>query len=210
MKSKSKLKYVGAKPVVSGRGVSFDQSKPDRYTFLHAAIELLEALSFEPKESKDIYLYNIEGKEYSESKLVDLLKKHCSNPEEAYANVQEKTNALIEKYTNRVKENDSISSEDERKAWLKNIEIMHDYYLQYVTNESAYQCALNALADKIHENHIEYITFPLGRNHGLVLSHLVDVLRDHKPPYDATLSVETKDSGTIGKLDMNRATPLDI
>ena len=27
------LKYVGAKPAVSARGVTFDQTKPDRYFF---------------------------------------------------------------------------------------------------------------------------------------------------------------------------------
>jgi len=116
---------------------------------------------------------------------------------------------LIEKYISRVKENDTITA-DERRAWLGNIEIMRDYYLQYITNESAYQCALDALADKIHQSHIEEVTFPLGRNHGLVLSHLVDVLRDHRPPYDATLSIETKDGETFGKLDMNRSAPLEI
>ena len=204
-----KLKYVGAKPNVSGRGVSFDQSKPDRFTFLNAAVELLEALSFEATENKKIYLYDVKGKERSGSELVTLLKKHCANPEEAFANLQEKTDALIEKYTKQVEENDRLST-DERRAWLGNIRIMTDYYLQYVTNDSAYQCALNALADKIHTAHIEDITFPLGRDHGLVLSHLVDVLRDHKPPYDATLSVEDKDGVAIGKLDMNRATPLAI
>ena len=203
------LKYVGAKPSVSARGVTFDQTKPDRYTFLNAAVELLEALSFEPTEDKKIYLYNVSGKERSGSELVELLKKHCANPEEAFANVQEKTNALIEKYTSRVKENDTITT-DERRAWLGNIEIMRDYYLQYVTNERAYQCALNALADKIHKSHIEEVTFPLGRNHGLVLSHLVDVLRDHRPPYDASLSFETKDGETVGKLDMNRPKALNI
>ena len=203
------LKYVGAKPKVSGRGVTFDQTKPDRYTFLTAAVELLEALSFEVTEDKKIYLYNVSGKEYSGRELVELLKKHCANPEEAFANLQEKTNALIEKYVSRVKENDTISA-DERRAWLGNIDIMRDYYLQYITNESAYQCALNALADKIHKSHIEEGTFPLGRNHGLVLSHLVDVLRDHKPPYDASLSIEAKDGEPFGKLDMNRSVPLDI
>jgi hypothetical protein len=203
------LKYVGAKPKVSGKGVTFDQSKPDRYTFLNAAVELLEALSFEAKGDKKLYLYNISGKELNGRELVDLLKKHCANPQEAFANLQEKTNALIEKYTKQVEENDRISA-DERRAWLGNIKIMRDYYLQYITNESAYQCALNALADKIHKSHIEEVTFPLGRNHGLVLSHLVDVLRDHKPPYDVTLSVESKDGETFGKLDMNRAKPLDI
>jgi len=203
------FKYVGAKPAVSARGVSFDQSKPDRYTFLNAAVELLEALSFEPREDKKIYLYNVSGKERSGSELVELLKKHCANPEEAFANVQEKTNTLIEKYTSRVKENNTITA-DERRAWLGNIEIMRDYYLQYVTNESAYHCALNALADKIHKSHIEEVTFPLGRNHGLVLSHLVDVLRDHRPPYDASLSIEAKDGETVGKLDMNRPKALNI
>jgi len=206
---KMKLKYVGAKPIVSAKGVVFDQSKPDRYTFLNAAVELLEALSFEPTENKKIYLYDIKGKEYSGSELLELLKKHCANPQEAFDNLQEKTDALIKKYTKQVEDNDRLST-DGRRAWLGNIKIMTDYYLQYVTNDSAYQCALNALADKIHKSHIETITFPLGRNHGLVLSHLVDVLRDHKPPYDATLSVEDKDGVAVGKLDMNRATPLDI
>ena len=204
-----KLKYVGAKPKVSGRGVTFDQTKPDRYTFLNAAVELLEALSFEPTEDKKIYLYNVEGKERSGSELIEMLKKHCVNPEEAFTNLQEKTNALIEKYTKRVEENDTLSA-DERGAWLGNIEIMRDYYLQYITNESAYQCALNALADKIHKSHIEEVTVPLGRNHGLVLSHLVDVLRDHKPPYDATLRVKDNNGVAVGELDMNRAVPLDI
>ena len=203
------LKYVGAKPAVSARGVTFDQTKPDRYTFLNAAVELLEALSFEPTGDKKIYLYDVRGKERSGKELIELLKKHCANPQEAFDSLQEKTNALIEKYTNRVKENDTISA-DERRAWLGNIEIMRDYYLQYVTNESAYHCALNALADKIHKSHIEEVTFPLGRNHGLVLSHLVHVLRDHKPPYDVTLSVEKKDGETVGKLDMNRPKALDI
>jgi len=206
---KMKLKYVGAKPIVSAKGVVFDQTKPDRYTFLNAAVELLEALSFEPTENKKIYLYDIKGKEYSGSELLELLKKHCANPQEAFDNLQETTDALIKKYTKQVEDNDRLST-DGRRAWLGNIKIMTDYYLQYVTNDSAYQCALNALADMIHKTHIEYITFPLGRNHGLVLSHLVDVLRDHKPPYDVTLSVENKDGVAIGKLDMNRAAPLDI
>jgi hypothetical protein len=203
------LKYVGAKPKVSGKGVTFDQTKPDRYTFLTAAVELLEALSFEVTEDKKIYLYNVVRKEYSSSELLELLKKHCTDLDDVFASREEKTNELIEKYISRVKENDTVSA-DERRAWLGNIEIMRDYYLQYITNESAYQCALDALADKIHQAHIEEVTFPLGRNHGLVLSHLVDVLRDHRPPYDATLSIETKDGETFGKLDMNRSAPLDI
>ncbi len=206
---KIKLKYVGAKPKVSGKGVTFDQTKPDRYTFLNAAVELLEALSFEVAENKKVYLYDIQKKEYNSRKLTELLKKHCGDLDAIFNSREEITKAMIKKYTDKVKKNDKIGK-DERRAWLGNIKVMHDYYLQYVTNESAYECALNALAKKIHKSHIETITFPLGRNHGLVLSHLVDVLRDHKPPYDATLRVKDDNGVAVGELDMNRAVPLDI
>ena len=207
---KQKLKYVGAKPIVSGRGVSFDQSKPDRYTFLTPALELLEALNFDAtKDDKSVYLYDVHEKEYSSSELVDLLTKHCPNLDDVFAAREEKTTALIKKYTDRVKANETLSG-DERRAWLGNIDIMRDYYLQYVTNESAYQCALDALAGKIHDQKIENVTFTMGKNYGLVFSHLIQVLTDHKPPYDATLSVEEQKGATVGKLDMNRSKPLSM
>ena len=206
---KIKLKYVGAKPKVSGKGVTFDQTKPDRYTFLNAAVELLEALSFEAKKDKKIYLYDVQKKEYNNRKLTELLKKYCGDLDAVFNSREEKTKEMIKKYTDKVKKNDKIGK-DERRAWLGNIKVMNDYYFQYVTNESAYECALNALAKKIHKSHIETITFPIGRNHGLVLSHLVDVLRDHKPPYDATLRVKDNDGVAVGELDMNRSAPLDI
>jgi hypothetical protein len=50
----------------------------------------------------------------------------------------------------------------------------------------------------------------MGRNYGLVASHLVDVLRDHKPAFDATLSIYMKNGIAMGKLDMNRSTPIKI
>ena len=73
--------------------------------------------------------YVISGKEYSGSELIEMLKKYCADPQEPFDSLQEKTNALIEKYTNRVKENDTLSA-DERRVWLGNNEIMRDYYLE--------------------------------------------------------------------------------
>ncbi len=197
------LKYVGAKPKVSQRGVSFDQTKPDKYTFLQAAMELLDALSFETSTDKSVYLYHPEAKEYNSRELLEGLKKHCDNLDEVFDTREEKTNELIDTYIENIKKNERLIP-DERTAWLGNVAIMRDYYLQYITNESAYTCALNALADKIHKSHIEEVTFPLGRNYGLVFSHLVDVLRDHRPPYDATIEMVEKEGETVGRLNMNR------
>ena len=85
---------------------------------------------------------------------------------------------------------------------------MRGYYLQYTINENAYHCALKALADKIHMAHIEKITFSLRRDYGLVASHLIHDLSEHKPPYDATMSFEESDGSLVGVLDMNRSKPL--
>jgi len=201
------LKYVGAKPTVSQHGVNFDQTTPDKYTFLSAAVELLEALNFETTADKSLYLYHPDNSEHSSARILEILKKHCRNIDEIFATREEKTDALIEKYTEKVKHNANLTA-DEKTAWLGNIKVMRDYYKQYVTNESAYDCALHALADKIHNSHIEEITFPLGKNYGLVFSHLLNILRDHKPLYDAMISMIEKDGQTMGKIDMNRPKPL--
>jgi hypothetical protein len=203
------LKYVGAKPSVSAKGVSFDQTKPDRYTFLNAAVELLEALEKAEIKERIADLRGMEAKIYKSSELMDLVKKYCKDLDAIFGTRDEKTKALVDKYTLRVKNNANIT-EDERRAWLGNINIMRDYYLQYVTNESAYECILNVLADKIHELHINEIIFTLGNNYALVFSHLLPVLTDHKPPYDAEIKMEQINGTTVGKLDMHRPAPLNV
>jgi hypothetical protein len=200
------LKYVGAKPNVSAKGVSFDQTKPDKYTFLNAAIELLEALETAEVEDREVDLTAMEPKIYNSSEMMELVTKHCPDLEAIFGTREEKTKALIDKYTLRVQNNANIN-EDERRAWLGNIHIMRDYYLQYVTNENAYECALDALADKITSAHINIIRFSLGNNYALVSGHLIPVLRDHTPPYDAELTIEHRNGIAIGKLDMHRPAP---
>jgi hypothetical protein len=197
------LKYVGAKPRVSQKGVSFDSSKPDSYTFLSAAAELLESIDFNPQEGKSIYLHDIPPKNYSGKELVAFLESHCDDVDTIFDAGQEDTEKLIREHRKKVEENSHLSP-DEKRAWLGNIDIMHDYYQQYMTNHRAYKCILNVLADKIHENHIEYITVPLGRNYGLVFGDLAEVLQDHKPPYDVSMRIEEKHGMGYATLDINR------
>jgi len=192
------LKYVGAMPQVSSKGVGFDQTQPDKYTFLNAAVDLLEALSFGPTETTQ-HLYNTGGKEYSSKELTELLKKYCKNLDDIFASREEKANALVQNLISRVNENKIINA-DERRAWLNNIDMMRDYYLQYVTNDSAYQCVLDTLSQEIYDAKIQEVSFPMFRNYGLVLNDLIKVLSHRKSPIDAELSVEKKDKDFVGKL----------
>jgi hypothetical protein len=192
------LKYVGAMPLVSNKGVGFDKTKPDKYTFLNAAIELLEALSYGSTETTK-HLHNISGKEYSGTELVDLLEKYCTNLDDQVAQSEKKAESLVEDLIKRVHEN-KLLSEDGRMAWLNNIALMKDYYYQYVTNESAYKCALDALGQEIHDARVKEVTFPMFRNYGLVLHDLEYVLEHRKSPIDGVLTIETGQEGAFGKL----------
>jgi len=192
------LKYVGAMPVVSEKGVSFDQSKQDKYTLLNAAVELLEALNFGATETTQ-HLHMTKDREYSADELLSLLKKYCVNLDEIFLTRQADTDALKSDLIRRVNEHKNIN-EDDRKAWLNNIELMSDYYYQFVTNESAYKCALEVLGQEIHDARIQEVSFPMFRNYGLVLHDLNYVLRHRKSPIDSVLMIDTGKDGLYGKL----------
>jgi hypothetical protein len=201
-----KLEYVGPKPVVSQHGVNFDKSEPDRYIFLHAAIELLEVIeecvnakSCYIEEQNKIDLTNWEGIQYSQAQLLDLVKKHCSdNLENIIEKREQKVSRLIEELKADVNANENLS-EDDKIAWIGNIDIMSGYYKQYVENEIAYECLLDVLADDIYKRKLKEISFNLGKNYGFLFSYLQDVLSNHKPPIDCELKVEALDSKAVGR-----------
>ena len=192
------LKYVGDMPRVSQHGVGFDSTKPDKYIYLHAALELLEALSYGSTETTQ-HLYKSQQQDLKPDELLNSLKKYIKNMDEVYATRVKKAEHLVEELQKRVHENKSLS-DDERTAWLKNIDIMKDYYLQYVTNQSVYEAALNALADEIAEAKVKEVTIPMFRNYGIVLHDLQSVLENRKAPIDSDLEIRSGEHGIVGTM----------
>ena len=197
------LKYVGDMPKVSKNGVAFDSTKVDKYTYLTAAVELLEALNFGATETTK-HLYRSRTNEFTSSELLDLLKKFCNNIDEVFQTREKKSNALVQGLIERVNENNSLS-DDERKAWLKNIDIMTDYYLQYVTNASAYECALNVLAQEVKVAQIKEVSIPLFRNYGMVLNDLKPILAALKSPIDTDMKIDMTDDGLLATITFSHS-----
>lgn len=192
-----KLKYVGDLPKVTSKGVGFDQTQPDKYNFLQPAVELLEALDYGATETTK-HLYNLSGQSYSDDDLLELLSKHCDDIDSILTTRDAKSDELKKDILKRIDENTLLSA-DERTAWIKNISYMEEYYRQYVTNQSAYNCALDALAQKIKVAKVKEVVFPMYKNYGSVLHDLITVLGHLKAPIDAELSVEAKNDKFEGK-----------
>ncbi len=192
------LKYVGDLPIVSKGGVGFDHTQTDKYIYLQATAELLEALSYGVSETTK-HLYRTQNRELSSSELSTLLKKHVKNIDEIEKEHKVKAQKYIDEMIQRVHENETLNA-DERVAWLGNIRLMEKYFYQYVVNESAYEAALSALGDEIHDGRIAEISVPMFKNYGMVLHDLVGVLERRKSPIDAEQLLEQKDGEVIGTL----------
>lgn len=192
------LKYVGDMPLISKNGVGFDHTQPDKYKFLHAAAELLEALSYGAGETTQ-HLYRAQDKELSSQELMDTIKKYVSNLEAIFKSCDHKAHELIHELVDRVKANDDIS-EDEKVAWLENIKIMRAYYYQYIINKNAYEAALEVLGNEIHDGGIKEVSAPMFKNYGSVLNDLVGVLERRKVPIDSEVKIEQESEGLVAKL----------
>ncbi len=201
-----KLQYVGPKPIVDQHGVTFDKSEPDRYIFLYAVLELLEFIedciklpSCSISNDGIVDISHLNGLTFGEKELIQLVQKHCNNNiDEIIQKRETKTQQLIEELKEKV--NNSSLDEDDKTAWLGNIEVMKNYYLQFVENEIVYECLLNVLANDIYNKKIKEIRFTLGNNYGFVFSYLQETLSEHKPPLDADMQIKVKDGKTIGYL----------
>lgn len=190
------LKYVGAMPNVSASGVGFDQTRTDKYLLLDAAVKLMEALSAEGAGTR-LDLRNTSAKEYSGGELKTRLETFCTNLDDVVEERDEKAKAFVDDLVERVRENDRIN-EDERAAWLKNIELMTGHFLQHITNETVYKCTLKRLGEIVHEVRTEEIVFPVYRHFGEVLHDLVRVLERGKPPIDSTLQFASGEGTPMG------------
>jgi len=195
-----KLKYVGPVPKVSHRGVVFDKNRPDKFTYLSAALELAEAFDFKNSDIEE-HTYRPKGKTMSESEMMEKLQKYCDDIDSFVKQREEKARELVEDLRQHVQSATTLS-EESRRAWLKNIDAMYDYYLQYVTNEAAYECVLDKIADEIKEAKIKEIKVPMFQNFGMVLHDLVEVLENKKPPIDSELLVEKLNDGFFGVMKL--------
>ncbi|MDF1876269.1 hypothetical protein JHD47_00375 [Sulfurimonas sp. SAG-AH-194-L11] len=192
------LKYVGDMPIISQHGVSFDKTQPDRYKFLYAGVELLEALSYGESKTTQ-HLYKAQDKELSPNELMAIIKKYIKNIDEVFTLCDHKAHEFIHDIVNRVKANDSLT-QDEKTAWLENIKIMRAYYYQYIINQNAYEAVLEVLGDEIQDAKIEEVRVPMYKNYPAVLNDLVGVLERRKAAIDSQVKIEKTSEGLVAKL----------
>jgi len=194
------LKYVGPKPIISHRGIDFDNNKEDKFVYLNIIVQLLKSINHEYIQDK-VYTYQTDMERLSNAELYDELKKFCPHIE----SIMEKKNhdilEEIEHNIQRVNENEILSDED-KETLQNNIKIMNDYLVQRSINKSVYYCAVNKLAELVQKDNIDYIIVPMFQTFAHVLHSVQGSLQRQNIAIDTKLDIYQENGKLMTKLQV--------
>jgi len=194
------IKYVGPKPLISKTGISFDSEYDDRYTYLNIAIQLLNALNHDYFENRT-YQYSVDAKRLNDNDIMSGLQEHCGKLEDVVSQAVDNENEIIEDELKRANDN-TIITDIEKDALVKNIKMMTTYRLQYATNDALYKCAVKKLAGYVKQDHIDYVIVPMFQRFAAVLHSIQDELSSQKFPIDTTMSIYEEHGKLMAKMEV--------
>lgn len=180
-------KYVGPKALFSVSGISFDNSKEDKFVYLSILAELIEALDHD-YASDQRYVVETGSKPLDENILLELIRKRPSNLDEQIEYWIAKTTEEIDDDVQRAQNNPILSAE-ERQVLVNNLEILRPYRMQRSINKSIYYAGVNLLALIIKQSGIQYITTPMYPKFLHVLHSVQGALRAMHPPVESSIDI---------------------
>lgn len=192
------LKYVGPKPIISHTGIEFDNNKEDKFVYINITLQLLKALSHEYFPDKK-YVYEADTSRIIDSTILDEIKNYCPD----IKTIMDKQNHTIEEEVEHQlqRAHESCVLGDDCKDVLENnINIMHDYLVQRSVNKAVYYCLIDALAQLLKKDNIEYVIVPMFQNYFHVLHSVQGSIKRQNLPLDTALDVYKENNQLLAKL----------
>lgn len=192
------LRYAGPKPLISHTGIAFDLNKEDKYRYLPFAAELLIALNHNHEEACT-FTYDPDTRRYSESQIMDILRRFAPDAEAEAQKMAEKKRKELEREIADVRRHPLLTDE-ERNAFALNLDLMRDYRIRRTVNKSLYYSAVKALASLVTHGRVSYIETLFSPVYFHVLHTLEGVLAGMKGTHSGTLSVFEKEGRLFVRL----------
>ena len=197
------LHYVGPKPIINQHGVFFKPGKEDKYVYLKTAVYLLLSID---DHSDEKYSGSIR-EDLSDQEVIKILQAYEPKLEEHILEEERRYEEHIEEMKAHARAHPL--TEDEREAWLNNIEIMRPYMLQREINKLYYIHCIRAIQHIIHDRHLQEIDIDFSFKHWHVLSSIAGNLEYGVKSVSTAIKVVPDTNGTlIAKLLINPAQSL--
>lgn len=163
------LKYMGPRPSITQNGIFFKDGKEDKYIYLKTASEILLSIDDKYKNKQDIELTKINHHDLNDSDIIQIIKEHETNLEEHIQIEKQKYELHLEDKIEEIKNNKTLTNE-EKKTWINNLNIMKEYMIQREINKLFYIHLIKAIKRTIKENKIYEIDIDFSLEHWHVLS----------------------------------------
>ena len=192
------IKYVGPKPLFSKSGITFHQTKEDKFIYLHIALELLKAIDHEYHEARK-YIHYIDDTQVSDEVLTLQIAQHCSDFQSLVDSANHTLEDVFEHERKHITES-KILTPVEKEVCEKNLSMMHDYLLQRSINKKVYYCIIGQLANVIKKDLLDYIITPMNHPFVHILHSIQGVLAEQKYPIETTLEIYEENQTFFAKL----------
>jgi len=194
------LKFVGPKAIISHTGITFDTNKEDKYVYLNIVIQLLKALDHEYIPDKK-YLYNPGNTRLSDKELWDQLSHYCPDIQTRCDESEKNANCYVDEHIEHAKEHHLLEAE-EKEVLIKNYNLMRKYIVQRAINKSLYYCSINALAEVMKQDHLDYVVAPMFQKFAHVFHSVEGVLKKGRFPIDTNIEIYEEEGHLFVKLDL--------
>jgi len=193
-----KLKYVGPKVLISHTGINFENNKEDKFVYLNIVVQLIKSLNHKYIKNK-IYIYHPDIKRLSDDELYNELKKICPNINSLIKDTDHFSHDNMDESIQRARENEVLSDED-KEVLENNIKIMTNYIIQRSINKKIYYCAVDALAELVKKDNIDYIIVPMFQKFEHVLHSVQGSLQKQRFPIDTKMEIFEKNGELVVEL----------
>ena len=185
------LHYTGSKPIISQHGIFFKERKEDKYIYLKTAVYLLLSID---KNYSDKY----QGKpseKLSDQEILEVLQAYEPDLEQHLLEEEHKYEALIEEMRSHAKSHPL--TQDERTAWLNNIDIMRPYLIQREINKLYYTHCIIAIQEIIHKERLKEIDIDFSLKNWHILASIAGHLEHGIKSVHTVIKVEPDRDGEL-------------
>ncbi len=185
------LHYTGSKPIISQHGIFFKEGKEDKYIYLKTAVYLLLSID---KEAYKKY-QGTPSESLSDQEIMDILKAYEPNLETHILEEEKRYEAHIEEMKEQARSHPL--TEDERLAWLNNIEIMRPYLIQREINKLYYIHCIKAIKTIIHDEQLKEIDINFSLKNWHILTSIAGNLEYGVKSVRTAIKVEPDKEGEL-------------
>lgn len=191
----SKVEYVGPRVEISHHGITYRNSKEDKYIYLMVALEILKDIDND-YEKKPSYSHYFKNQTLEESDLDAILKCYEKSFEECITDECKKYKEKIQHEIEHIQQIPHLTEID-KNIWIKNIQIMQDYRVQRAINKMYYMHTIQDIVQVIKDKKIKEICVPFNKNFFHVMNTLKGSLITGRPSLDAKVHEEYNQDDTM-------------